>query len=286
MLFYVLPGLTFSGILLNSRRTKKHFTSFIKEGSVHQEWLHPDWLVEWPKASPSTVRRRPASVAMWQWCVIYFVYCPWLAWLFLGRAVRFPSLGLCGCMGRIELGLRAETEQNAKAGKLCGLFPLDGGSPPLLLRSAPASPLRTGTGVPGASHPPSWHCLFPGQLQADLQLWHLAWEGHGLYPTQLVSHSHVVQTVGCSLPFCTRVLPQNPVIRQALSSNLSPLIPEASPHVSRETGKMLVLRGLCSGFLVSSRPRQTGHTHWPSSAPSSLRDHQSSYAACSDKGHW
>lgn len=63
-------------------------------------------------------------------------------WLFPGKAVRFRSLGWCECVGRMELGMRAEPEQNAKAGKLCGLFPLYGGplhpcsGQPLLLRSS------------------------------------------------------------------------------------------------------------------------------------------------------
>lgn len=65
MIFYVLPSLAFSGMLQDSKGTKKHFTSFIREGSNFQEErLHPDWLLGWPKASPSPVRRRPANVAM------------------------------------------------------------------------------------------------------------------------------------------------------------------------------------------------------------------------------
>lgn len=107
---------------------------------------------------------------------------------FLGKSVRFPSLSQCGCVGRTELGVRAEPGQNARAGKRSGLFHYM--VAPLYLCSGQLLLLQFSQGW-GFLMQPSLHhgTTYVGDGQADLQLWYLAWQGHDPHPTQPVSHS-------------------------------------------------------------------------------------------------
>lgn len=140
--------------------------------------------------------------------------------------MSFPSLGQCGCVGRTELGVRAQAKARNFVVSVHGMavpLPLaqisscfsgphrDGGfqhSPPLMpvLPISSATPIRPTVVVSGLS-------------------------GRDLHPTQPVSHNLVVRSVGWLLPaLYARTLLQ----AQSLPGpDFNPIIPETSPHVSR-----------------------------------------------------
>lgn len=169
--FKCFPILPFLGCskTLGGQRSISHPSSG-KSVDFQEEQLHPDWLVEWPKASASPIRRRPASVAM----MCHLLDLLPMTGLFPGKAVRFPQsllVWVCGQNGTGDEG-RAWAECQSRE-TLWALSFIWCPSPPLL-RSAPAFPFLTGTGFSNAAHrqysTAHFHCSF--KLAYSCGIWH------------------------------------------------------------------------------------------------------------------
>lgn len=174
----------------------------------------------WPVLAQA---RRPASVAVMrhQRGVLAMI-----ALTVTGQGCELSQSGSVWCVGRTELGVRAEAKARNFVGSIHGMaVPL----PLAQISSCFSGPHRDG----GFQRSPPLMLVLPISSATPIQPTVVVsgLSGRDLHPTQPVSHNLVVRSVGWLLPaLYARTLLQ----AQSLPGpDFNPIIPEASPHVSR-----------------------------------------------------